>query len=155
MLILLDIDGVMETTPSYKKVEFLHDQFPSFNAKAADNLQKIISETNASVVLTTSHKSRFSIPEWKNIFRLRGVVVNSISRLDANENHLSRKDEILSWLQNGITESFVIIDDDKSLNDLPAHIKQKCVITSPYLGLNDEAAFSALSILNNQKVAIA
>jgi len=153
VLILLDIDGVMETTPSWKKVEFLDDQFPAFNRQAVANLQKIISETNASIVLTTSHKSSFSIPQWKTIFSKRGLPVNSIARLDDNTNHLTRKDEILNWLPGNYNQAFVIIDDDKSLNDLPADIKQKCVITSPFLGLNHEAALNAISILSRQQSA--
>ncbi len=152
MLILLDIDGVMVTTPSWKKVEILNDQFSSFNERAVINLQKIISETNASIVLTTSHKSRFTIHEWKNIFNRRGVTVDSLYCLDNNVNYLSRKDEILNWLGKGITESFVIIDDDKSLNDLPNKIKNKCVITSSMIGLNDESALSAINILNSQEL---
>lgn len=147
MLILLDIDGVMVTTPAWKKVELLEDQFSSFNKRAVDNLQRIISETNASIVLTTSHKSSFNISEWKSIFQKRGLNLNSIYRLDDNINHLNRKDEIMNWVNSGVNESYVIIDDDKSLNDLPQNIKQNCVITSSLVGLNEEAALIAISIL--------
>jgi hypothetical protein len=156
VLILLDIDGVMVTTPSWKKVELLNDNFSTFNQRAADNLQRLISETNASVVLTTSHKSSFTISQWKSIFKNRGINVNSIDCLDNNVSHLSRKDEILNWFNNkGIEESFVIIDDDKSLNDLPHNLKDKCVITSSLIGLNDEAVLNAINILNTQELAVA
>ncbi len=151
MLILLDIDGVMVTTPSWKKIEFLDDEFSKFNERAVNNLQKIISETGASIALTTSHKFNFTLVDWKNIFNKRGVKINSLERLENNLQHLSRKDEILNWFNKGVIESFVIIDDDKSLNDLPYNIKSKCVITSSLIGLDDEGTSNAISILNSQK----
>ena len=67
MLLLLDIDGVMIPAKSWKSPEFLDDGFPAFNKKAIASLQCIISE-DVTVILTTSHKSNFSIEEWKNHF---------------------------------------------------------------------------------------
>jgi len=155
MLVLLDIDGVMVTTPSWRKVELLDDNFSDFNARAVNNLQKIIFETDASIVLTTSHKSTFTIAQWKKIFQKRGIQVDSISCLEKNTGNLNRREEILNWLGNGVPDSFVIIDDDTSLNDLPENIKNKCVITSSLIGLNEAAALSAINILNRKERAIA
>ena len=43
-----------------------------------------------------------------------------IKALPENFNNLSREDEIVNWVNvNNLNEDFVIIDDDKSLNDLP------------------------------------
>lgn len=150
MLVLLDIDGVMLSGASWKKVENLDDNFSNFDKRAVANLQKIISETHASIVLTTSHKSRFSISEWKNIFKKRGIIVYSLETLDSS-NYSGRKDEILHWFNNRtVVESFVIIDDDKSLNGLPVYIKERCVITDSYIGLNENDARTAISILKSQ-----
>ena len=141
----------MVTTGGWKKPEILDDQFSSFNSRAAANLQRIISETGASIVLTTSHKSSFSISEWENIFKKRGINTFSIKRLENNSNNLSRKDEILNWLNNSNESvgNFVIIDDDKSLNDLPYEIKKKCVITHSLIGLNEDCTIDAINILKN------
>ncbi len=139
----------MVTTPSWKKIEFLDDELSKFNERAVNNLLKIISETGASIVLTTSHKFSFTLTEWKNIFNKRGIEINSLERLENNLQNLSRKDEILNWFNKGVSQSFVIIDDDKSLNDLPYNIKSKCVITSSLIGLDDEATTHAINILNN------
>lgn len=156
MFILLDIDGVMVITPPWKKVEILDDGFSEFMQKAVNNLQKIISKTNASIVLTTSHKSRFTNEQWVAIFKKRGVNIDSVDCLEDNTLHLSRKDEILNWFSTkSITDPFVIIDDDKSLNDLPDYFKNKCVITSSLIGFNDEAALSAFNILNNRQLVVA
>ncbi|OYU96271.1 MAG: hypothetical protein CFE21_07660 [Bacteroidetes bacterium B1(2017)] len=150
MRILLDIDGVMVPAKSWKSVEKLEDGFACFNITAATLLQKIISETGATIVLTTSHKSLYSIVEWKNIFSRRGVYAN-FDKLADNGLRLSRKDEILSWLKkNNSNEKFVILDDDTSLNDLPIEVKSKLVLTSPYIGLNIEKADFAIKILQGQ-----
>jgi hypothetical protein len=153
MLILLDIDGVMVQGTSWKPLEILRDGFPNFTKKAILSLQRIISETNGSIVLTTSHKSTYSLAKWHKIFKNRGIDV-FVEKLQDNTNALSRKEEILNWLrQNPKIEDFVIIDDDKSLNDLPSNIKERLVLTSSSIGLNDEHALSAIEILKQKQSA--
>jgi len=151
MLILLDIDGVMVPANSWKKPEFLDDGFPVFNSKSVKALQKIISETNASLLLTTSHKSKYNISQWREIFKSRGINAKHIHRLSSNNLESSRKDEILNWYMAKHTpnEKFVIIDDDKLLNDLPGNIKDNLVLTSSSIGLTEELAENAISILTN------
>jgi HAD domain in Swiss Army Knife RNA repair proteins len=153
MRVLLDIDGVMVTTPSWKQVEVLEDHFSAFNKRAAACLQKIISETNASLVLTTSHKSRFNISQWKSIFKKRGIEIKHLECLDKNSSNFNRKDEILNWLKNEPEQAgqFVILDDDTSLHDLPSSIKERCVITSSLIGLNEAAAEQAIGILKSKR----
>ncbi len=149
MLILLDIDGVMVTTPSWKKPELMEDGFSVYSTKATINLQRIISHTNASIVLTTSHKSRHSISQWEDIFRVRGIDNVSITKLGDNTDNLSRRDEILLWLDGRVTnEPYVIIDDDKSLNGLPEDIKKRFVLTDSLIGLDEEVSSRAIDVLN-------
>ncbi len=152
MLILLDIDGVMLPANSWKKPEFLDDGFPMFNPKSVKALQKIISETDASLLLTTSHKSKYNITQWRNIFKSRGIKAKHIHRLSSNSLLSNRKDEILDWYRfdHKPNEEFVIIDDDKLLNGLPENIKNNLVLTSPSVGLTDELAENAISILRNK-----
>ncbi len=148
MLIFLDIDGVMVPANSWKKPEFLADGFFAFSSKSTIALQKIISKTNANIVLTTSHKSNYTIEEWVNIFKKRNFKINNISRLPENKNNLSRKEEIINWFNtNVIREDFIIIDDDKSLNSLPEFLKNRFIQPSSLVGLTDELADEALGIL--------
>jgi hypothetical protein len=138
MLFFLDIDGVMVPAKGWKSPEFLNDGFPAFSSKAIITLQNLISNED-TILLTTSHKAKFSIEEWKNIFKNRGINIENIRALPENLNNLSRKDEIINWFNvNSIDEDFVIIDDDKSLNELPDFIKENLVQTSPYIGLTEE-----------------
>jgi hypothetical protein len=152
MLILLDIDGVLVPANSWKKPDFLADGFAMFNLRAAKALQRIILETNADVLLTTSHKTKYSLSEWRELFRLRGIDPKKIDRLATDSLQISRKDEILQWYsqKHVPTEEFVIIDDDKMLNDLPEYLKNKLVLTSPSVGLTDELADEAIAILQKK-----
>jgi 16S rRNA C1402 (ribose-2'-O) methylase RsmI len=151
MTILLDIDGVLVTTPSWRSTEILADGFMKFNEKAASNLQRLISETKADIVLTTTHRITYTIDAWKDIFRQRGILTNSISKLnDKNsiQTMLDRAGEIKEWFDNyGDKHNFVIIDDDLSINSLPTQIKDKYVMTKPLIGLDEEATIEALRIL--------
>jgi len=154
MKILLDIDGVMVPAAGWKAIPIMGDGFLQFSVKAVSNLNRILNETRATIVLTTSHKSRFSISEWKNIFKVRGIDA-SIQKLDDNINEMDRKAEILNWVENSWNhENFVIIDDDKNLNGLPKEIKERLVLTKSLIGLNEDDANAAIYNLRDHSLTI-
>lgn len=145
----------MVPASAWKRPEFLNDGFPVFSNRATEALQKIISETSATLLLTTSHKSNYSISEWNAIFKLRGITVTKIERLEENSLNTNRKDEILNWFSStNSKEKFVIIDDDKSLNALPSNLKEKLVLTSPLVGLTMDMAFDAIAILKQEEMFV-
>lgn len=149
MLLFLDIDGVMVPAKGWKLPEFLDDGFPDFSIKASRTLQNLISD-DTTVLLTTSHKSNYTIEEWKSIFKRRGINIAKLKSLNNNVNNLSRKDEILNWFDlNVANEAFIIIDDDKSLNSFPDFFKRHLILTSPFIGLVDEHLEMAKAILND------
>ncbi len=138
MLIFLDIDGVMVPAKSWKSPELLDDGFPAFSVSASLALRQLIAN-NVTVMLTTSHKSNFTIQQWQNIFKKRGIEIPLLKSLPDNKTMLSRKDELLRWFnQNPIDEEFLIIDDDSSLNDLPIELKKHLIQPSPYIGLSED-----------------
>ncbi len=150
MLFFLDIDGVMVPAKGWKIPEFLNDGFPAFSNMATRTLQHLISGED-TIMLTTSHKLKFSIEEWKTIFKRRGIHIEKIQSLPENIHYLSRKDEIVNWFKtNNINENFVIIDDDASLNELPIFLKENFIQTSPYIGLTEEHIESIQSILQKR-----
>ena len=145
MLLYLDIDGVMVSGNSWRRPEILEDGFPEFSLKAVTSLNRILSITSADIVLTTSHKFKYSLKEWKRIFERRNIFVKNITRLPENRNHLNRKDELVSWFKSNTTdEHFIIIDDDKSLNALPDFLKDKLIQTSASVGLTSYLADEVL-----------
>jgi hypothetical protein len=137
MLIFLDIDGVLVPAKSWESPVILDDGFPAFTAGSVSVLQRIIS-SSSTVILTTSHRFRFSVEEWKSIFLKRGIMLHSIQRLEDNRVGLNRKDEILYWFNhNTYSDDFIIIDDDRSLNELPSNLKDRLILTSSFIGLSE------------------
>lgn len=148
MLIFLDIDGVMVPARGWARPELLKDGFPAFSAKATRALQQLVTP-QVVVMLTTSHKSNYTVDEWKQLFEKRGISINHLQTLDNNINNLSRKDEIVHRFNvNPINQAFVIIDDDKGLQALPDFLKQHLILTSPLIGLTEEHVAEAKTILN-------
>ena len=140
----------MLSAAGWKPVENLEDGFSAFSKKAVDCLQHLVNETNASIVLTTSHKSTFPLNQWNHIFETRNLNVTICDKLDDNLISLNRKDEILNYLNaHPEIENYVIIDDDKSLNDLPQSVKEKLVLTSSLIGLSQENIERAIEILTH------
>jgi ATP-dependent helicase/DNAse subunit B len=140
---------------SWRRAEILEDGFSEFSKNAVRLLDKIISNTNADIVLTISYKHNYSLKEWKKIFERRNIIVKKITRLSENINHSNQKDELLNWFSaEHISEKF-IIDDNKSLKDLPGFLKIKLVQTIGSVGLTDYLADEALKIINNLEYQIA
>ncbi|MBD1367086.1 hypothetical protein IDJ77_24965 [Mucilaginibacter sp. ZT4R22] len=151
MFILLDIDGVLVTEPAWKKVEIAVDGFMVFNEKSARNLAEILVKSNASVILTTTHRINYQLDKWIEIFAARGITIKSISKLNNIESIAlmqSRAVEIQDWVYlQGENVEYLIIDDDPSLNSLPEHIKERCVITKSTVGFDDDAKQKALQLI--------
>ncbi|MDI3318582.1 HAD domain-containing protein [Pinibacter soli] len=100
-------------------------------------------------MLTTSHKANYTIQEWKDIFSRRGIDVFNLKALPENINNVSRKDEIVSWVNlNPLSEEFIIIDDDRSLNELPGFLMENLIQTSPYIGLTEAHLENIKSLLS-------
>lgn len=152
MKILLDFDGVMVTTPTWQKVEHLDDGFMAFNESCVEKLVRILFITSADIVLTTTHRIHYHEKDWHQILYNRGVMTDSISKVNqaCTFTDLSiRCVEVLEWVIANPNENYVIIDDDKSLRDLPVEIKARWVETQFHKGLTEECSQQALGILLN------
>jgi Swiss Army Knife RNA repair-like protein len=151
MTILLDIDGVLVTTPPWRTVEQHEDGFMKFNEEASRNLAELLSKTDAEVVLTTTHRITYSTDKWIDIFQNRGIPVTKLTKLNALTAIHEMKDrgtEILEWVQNIEGSSkYVILDDDLSINNLPNQIRDKWVKTQSFRGFNKECLNQAIKIL--------
>lgn len=139
MKLFLDIDGVMVHANPHRQVEMEDDGFYKFNHKAVDAINSV-DHTNIELVLSTSHRFRFNLRQWKHIFNKRGIRFDKVSIINQDLNHkYSRKTEIEKWIADHHINSndIIIIDDDKSLNALPENLKKRLILTNPYTGLMD------------------
>lgn len=138
MILLLDIDGVLETSPSWKRPEFLEDNFYKFNENCQKNLIEIVSKMKPEIILTTTHRVNYNLIQWKQIFKLRGINVDKISKInDAKKSTeiKQRNIEIEEWFSNHTTSDFLILDDDKSLNELPHPLKDHWIQIDAMFGI--------------------
>jgi hypothetical protein len=135
MTFFLDIDGVMVPAKAWETPIVLSDGFPAFSAMACKVLNSVIQKED-QIIITSSHKSRYNGEAWKALFAARGIAINHIHTLPTLEYYPTRLEEINCWfLQNTPTDSFVIIDDDSSLNNLVPAIKKHLVLTQSMIGL--------------------
>lgn len=140
MKFFLDIDGVMVHANPQKSVELDDDGFYKFNQTAVDVLNSALDpSSDDELILSTSHRFRFNVIEWKKIFHKRGIYAPNISILTIPDNHNSNRGSIITrWIaiHKLPLEDLIIIDDDKSLNNLPGFLKERLVLTNSYTGLN-------------------
>lgn len=112
---------------------------------------RLVSETNATIVLTTTHRITYSNEKWKEIFNNRGIPVEEIEKVNAKLTLNEMKDrgkEIKEWVDHfGVSQSFVIIDDDLSINALSPEIKRKWVMTKSMIGLDESCTEEVIEIL--------
>lgn len=156
MIIFLDIDGVMVHANPHRQVELEDDGFYKFNEIAVKILDSTIYSTKDEIVLSTSHRYKYDINEWRNIFHKRGLKFKNINILEIDNSkeciyskinyRVSRRTEIFNYITFHQVDSnnLLIIDDDKSLNDLPSILKERLVLTNPYIGLNDQDEIKAV-----------
>lgn len=74
------------------------------------------------------------------MFRNRGIQFNSLSIIEIEPSiKISRREEIEEWINKNQYDcnDLLIIDDDKSLNELPIHLKNRLILTNSYIGLNN------------------
>lgn len=158
-IIFLDIDGVICTA----NTKYLY-----FDLKAVGRLNKIISITDADIVVTSSWRANVTgLEKLKDIFRINGAIYGTNPfAVDAitvpiekiigmtpcgvrikGTNHIShdRSDEIKSWIRsNKFKGKYIVLDDeDHDLGDLEDHL----IITDSLIGLSDLDVDKALQIL--------
>ena len=150
MKILLDIDGVMIPARPWQSYQLNTDGFGMFSKFSVEGLNRIIhSALNPEIILTTSHKHKFTLKKWESIFSNRGISNIKIDRLSTNSIDVSRFQEITMWYMINQDEPFIILDDDKGLNKFDKDFKEEyLVLTKPTVDLNsmvaDEAIFNLL-----------
>lgn len=152
MKILLDIDGVMIPAQPWRPHEIAPDGFGLFGKMAVENLNKIIEAANEpEIILSTSYKHSFSLPQWKHILAHRGIIDVPLSRLETDTMQIPRIDEIKQWYTQNPQAKFVVLDDDTGLNALNTAFKNKhVVITTSTVGLNRVSAEEAIAKMKAQ-----
>lgn len=124
----------------------------AFNTIRADNLNQLLQKTDTEIVLTTTHRIHHDCQTWSKLFSNRRIFISAkkISKINIANTFGelgNRCQEILQWIQKNPQERFIIIDDDKSLHNLPSKYKDKWVETSFLVGFSTEKLIQAFITL--------
>ncbi|HEY0273321.1 MAG TPA: HAD domain-containing protein [Chitinophaga sp.] len=149
--ILLDIDGVMVTAASWRPVALEQGLFYPFSPAAQQTLDWLLAQSGAHIILTSTHRTRFSNEGWRQVFSERCPHLQRIQVMDdfkLQSRQHNRLAEVTEWARRfGADARYVIIDDDSALESLPPDVRSHWVRTTSHIGLDEEAAMEALAIL--------
>ena len=152
-IIFLDFDGVMDT--SYydhilsKEGKPGNDQYGAiFDPYCIRNLKRIIEETEADIVVSSSWKYMMGYQDFLNMWKDRGLP-GFITDVTPNPvDRRKRGDEIDAWIEECKTECQYVIIDDLEANNFNEHQIPRLLIVNPFFGLDEETAERAIQILN-------
>ena len=152
-IIFLDFDGVMDT--SYydhilsKEGKPGNDQYGAiFDPYCIRNLKRIIEETEADIVVSSSWKYMMGYQDFLNMWKDRGLP-GFITDVTPNPvDRRKRGDEIDAWIEECKTECQYVIIDDLEANNFNEHQISRLLIVNPFFGLDEETAERAIQILN-------
>lgn len=173
-VIFLDIDGVLNTSETFKIREQIEKETGIWNIEIDEfrvaYLKQIIDETGAKVVLSSSWKKDFENIDGKvvpihekgegllNILNKHGIGLYDILKKGYD---LNREDLITIWLsEHPNVESFIIIDDETT--HLKRFVGKELIKTSileagvmlknmdDCIGLCEEHILIAINKLNNK-----
>lgn len=164
-IIFLDIDGVLNTQLWYTQMDrnTPQDKYGyAFDPNAVANLKRIVEETGADIVISSSWKC-MGLTQMEDMWndrnlpgRIVGITPNSVSDelllhadIDSMELFHIRGEEIREWLSKHgkRVSNYVIIDDmDNMLPEQQSHFVQ----TNPEVGITKVDSEKAIKILNKE-----
>lgn len=166
-VVFLDFDGVLNTGRWYAQMDAdsVADEYGSvFDPLAVANLERILTETDAEIVVSSSWKF-MGLAKMRDMWKDRnlpgkviGLTPNSVSDeflLNADLDYIEllsiRGQEIKEWLtlHGKDVGHYVILDDTYDI--LPEQ-KSHFVLIDPNVGITEDDAEKAIAILNGSQV---
>lgn len=135
--LLLDLDGVLITTPAWRANELAADGYAVFDAQAVACLKELLAVANFELWLSSSRRKGKSLEEFQAIFEARGIAALT-GLLPVYPSSFSRKEELQAFIPSLQGQDLLIIDDDKSLNGLAPAYKKRLVLTQYHQGFREE-----------------
>jgi hypothetical protein len=149
-VIFLDIDGVLitfnNTFNGSVDTSSEQDDRNIFDEAAVANLNRLLDETGARLVVTSSLRLRNSIQQIVLILEAGGVMNPPVIGvtpfvIDNKNNNGQRGKEILMWLsENSFVDDYIVIDDcdPDELSDIPS---ERIIHTNYHDGFGNDDVF--------------
>lgn len=147
-IIFLDIDGVLiNIFPPWRADEVDEDGYSKFNEALTANLQSLLGfKPDLKIVLSSSRRIGKDLGRLEAIFAFRGIKGRLIDKIpDPGETYLSRAQEISQYIDKHRVNNFLIIDDDKSLLQLPEGYQKGVILTNYRDGFNEDCLKAAMA----------
>ena len=151
----LDIDGVLRHDDFFKRniseqTADHTDGLFKFDEYAMSNLNHIIEETNAKILITSSWRLSWHVDELENLFAYNGfkgeIVDVTPIYLETYTHAIPRGREIADWMEKNPVDNYCIIDD---CNDILEEQEEHFVWVDDKHGLTEKDAEEAIQILSN------
>lgn len=144
-IIFLDIDGVMNSVESCTNHNRPHRYFDLPCQPMIDNLNYIIDQTGARIVVSSTWRKLFGRHGMDYLLYLVGVRPEVVDGITPQVLSGYRGQEIRLWLEkHGEVTHFVILDDDSDM----VPFMDRFVHTDRQVGLTRANAEQAIKILN-------
>ncbi len=152
-LVFLDIDGVLNTTTFYDRLDAaVPNSFAFLDPEAIARLNRLVEVTGASLVITSARRLTVHIMHFKEAFEAAGyrrhcnIIGMTPSCLREDASHGLRGREIQEWLdleRSGEEVPIAILDD---VDDYPT-LQHRFIPVDRSLGLQDEHVDRAILML--------
>jgi len=142
--LILDLDGVLITTPPWKQDTMHSDGYSEFNESCINNLNRLLTLVEFDIWLSSTRRTTKTLTEFNLIFKNRELRNKIVGFLPEYSCCKSRKEEVIKFIDEYKISDFLIIDDDKSLNGLEDILKENLVLTELMKGFNLEKLNEAI-----------
>ena len=153
-IIFLDFDGVMDT--AYYDHMLSKQGLPGndpygtvFDPNCVHNLRRIIDNTGADIVVSSSWKHFMTYKEFLEMWDARGLPGFVTDVTPIPEMRRNRGDEIDAWLNECNVECQYVIIDDLDGSNFNEHQIPRLLVVNPFFGLDEDTAERAIYLLNN------
>lgn len=143
-VIILDLDGVLITTPPWKPDTIHPDGYSDFNPDCVAEFNRLLIEFDAEIWLSSSRRSNKTVAEFNTIFNNRGITRKISGFIPGGTQGSSRLVQLNTFLDHEPILRFLILDDDTTLNGLVENRKLFWIQTLPLIGFNERKRMEAL-----------
>jgi hypothetical protein len=157
-IIFLDFDGVMDT--AYYDHMLSKQGLPGndpygtvFDPNCVHNLRRIIDNTGADIVVSSSWKHFMTYKEFLEMWDARGLPGFVTDVTPIPDMRRNRGDEIDAWLNECNVECQYVIIDDLDGSNFNEHQIPRLLVVNPFFGLDEDTAERAIYLLNNSQEA--
>ncbi|AFM02597.1 hypothetical protein Fleli_0092 [Bernardetia litoralis DSM 6794] len=146
-IIILDLDGVLITTPTWKADEIDFDDYSKFNKKCVENFNILTENLDCELWISSTRRMNKTLKQFREIFSNRNIEQEIKGFLPVTDYQTPRIKEIESFLENKMIENYIILDDDSSLHNLKEESKKYWVQTNLLVGFSLEKVEEAKQII--------